>query len=75
MRQKDIIYQHLLDNGSITRMEAYTQYGITRLSGRIHDLRKEGKNIISTRERSRNRYGRMVVYDRYVLMQRKRDAE
>lgn len=67
MTHKERIYQHLLDNGSITSMEAYTQYGITRLSGRIHDLRKEGKNIISVRERSRNRYGRMVVYDRYVL--------
>lgn len=67
MRQKDIIYQHLVDNGSITSMEAYTQYGITRLSGRIHDLRKEGKNIVSIREKDRNRYGRMVVYDRYVL--------
>lgn len=68
MRQKDIIYQHLVDNGSITSMEAYTQYGITRLSGRIHDLRKEGKNIVSIREKDRNRYGRMIVYDRYVLM-------
>lgn len=67
MTQKEMIYQHLLDNGSITSMEAIANYGITRLSGRIHDLRKEGKKIISTREENTNRYGRKVVYDRYVL--------
>ena len=67
MTQKEMIYQHLLDNGSITSMEAIQHYGITRLSGRIHDLRKEGKKIISTREENTNRYGRKVVYDRYVL--------
>lgn len=47
-KQCQCILTHLMQFGSITTWEAIQQYGITRLSGRIFDLRKAGYNIITT---------------------------
>lgn len=47
-KQCEAILSHLMQFGSITTWEAIQQYGITRLSGRIFDLRKAGYNIITT---------------------------
>ena len=47
-KQCEAILNHLMQFGSITTWEAIQQYGITRLSGRIFDLRKAGYNIITT---------------------------
>lgn len=38
-------------------MQAFELYGITRLSGRIFDLRKAGHNIVSIDCDVTNRYG------------------
>ena len=48
-------------NGGITNAEAFRLYGITRLSGRIYELR-QGERCTSV-----NRYGKRVYYDLYVL--------
>lgn len=37
--QNKEILLHMIKNGSITTMEAFCEYGITRLSARIYDLR------------------------------------
>ena len=50
------------ERGSITTMEAFSMYGITRLSGRIYELRKEHR-IIGEKEVSES--GR--AYSRYRL--------
>lgn len=42
------ILKHLLDKGSITTFDAFSRYGITRLSGRIYDLKELGVKIDST---------------------------
>lgn len=42
------ILKHLLDKGNITTFDAFSRYGITRLSGRIYDLKDLGVNIDST---------------------------
>lgn len=47
-KQCEAILSHLMQHGSITTWEAIQQYGITRLSGRIFDLRKAGYKIITT---------------------------
>ena len=44
-KQCECILSHLMQHGSITTWEAIQQYGITRLSGRIFDLRKAGYKI------------------------------
>lgn len=40
--QEAVILKHLQEHGSITSYEAFMRYGITRLSGRIFDLRRKG---------------------------------
>ena len=40
MSQNAKILKHLKERGSITSMEAFREYGITRLSGRCLELRK-----------------------------------
>lgn len=53
--------------GSITSMEAFRKYGITRLSGRIYDLRAKGFNIVTSITYGTNRYGKPVKYAAYSL--------
>jgi len=45
--QNERIRQHLEHGLSITSIEAIQSYGITRLSGRIKDLKDAGMNISS----------------------------
>lgn len=67
MSQCNMILNHIISHGSITSMEAFELYGITRLSGRIFDLRERGHKIIGVKETGRNRYGQKVQYDRYMM--------
>lgn len=67
MTQNEKILRHLQDFGSITTMEAFTEYGCTRLSARIKDLRNDGHRIRTTFETAQNRYGDKVSYARYTL--------
>lgn len=45
--QEDIILDHMKNYRCITSMQAFELYHITRLSGRIHDLRREGYKIVT----------------------------
>lgn len=65
--QTNIVLFHLIQHGSITSMEAFTDYGITRLSAAVFTLRKRGYDIDTTIEHSTNRYGRKVSYAKYIL--------
>ena len=66
--QKDAVLNHLEEHGSITSMEAIQNYGATRLSAIIFNLRyKDGYDIETHMETAKNRYGRSVDYARYVL--------
>lgn len=67
LTQCDKVLRHLRDYGSITTMQAFTWYGITRLASRIYDLRQMGHDFERTFETSKNRYGEKVTYCRYTL--------
>ena len=67
MTQEQKILKHLCERGGITSMEAFQMYGITRLSARICDLRRQGVQIYNQRHKARNRDGETVYFDRYVL--------
>lgn len=67
LTQTDMILIHLKDSGGITSWEAIKEYGCTRLSARIYELRKRGYNIENERVYTRNRYRKPVSYVRYVL--------
>ena len=53
-------------------MEAFNVLGVTRLSGRIHDLRQKGYDIESETIESENRYGDKVRYYKYFLKKDKK---
>lgn len=61
------ILNHLEKNGSITSMEAFQLYGITRLAARIKELRDRGYDVVTLTMDSVNRYGEIVRYAKYVL--------
>jgi hypothetical protein len=66
-RQCDLILMHILKYGSITHLEAESEYGIARLAARIADLRREGHPITSEMVEGKNRRGEPTHYARYKL--------
>ena len=71
MTQYDRIIRHMEDYGSITPLEAMSEYGIMRLASRVNDLKNRGLDIRRVMESSKNRYGEPVCYARYYLEDRK----
>ena len=69
MTQKEAILNVLKSGESISSFEAFREFGITRLSAIIFDLRKQGYNIESEDEKTVNRFGGTVVFARYKLME------
>lgn len=65
--QKVRVLQHLKSHGSLTSMEAFEQYGITRLAAVIFDLRELGHDIRTLDMEGQNRYGEATRYAKYVL--------
>lgn len=65
--QCDRILRHIKDYGSITSLEAVTEYGVMRLASRINDLKRQGYSIISETQTSKNRYGETTHYSVYRL--------
>ena len=53
--------------GSITSWEAIVEFGATRLSAIIYNLRKKGYNIETNDVIVKNRYGNATVIAKYVL--------
>ena len=54
MTQNEMILEHMRLYGGITSMDAFRSYQITRLSGRIHELRQQGYKITTHKEKARN---------------------
>ena len=57
MTQCERLAAWLEKHGEIDPMTAWRELGIYRLGARIHDLRRRGWSIVSTRKRVTNRYG------------------
>ena len=62
-------YERILDYidrfGSISPMEAFSDLGITKLSTRIGEMRRDGIEFSQEWETRKNRYGDKVRYMRY----------
>lgn len=67
MTQNDMVLTHLKAHRSLSTYEAFTLYGITRLSARIADLRSVGHIILAERTSAVNRFGEKVNYCKYIL--------
>jgi hypothetical protein len=65
---KTRVKKYLEEFGSITSWEAIQQFGNTRLSATIFDLRDDGMKIESVNESSVNRYGEPTSFVRYTLI-------
>ena len=48
MTQREVIRQHLQEHGHITQREADMEYGVSRLSARIWELKRQGMKIETT---------------------------
>ena len=67
MTQCDMVLRHLKDFGTITSIEAITDYGILRFASRVSDLKRRGFRIKSERGAGVNRYGETTHYSIYSL--------
>lgn len=67
--QCERILRHLRDYGSISSLEAITEYGCMRLASRINDLKRQGYNISAERGKGQNRYGETTSFAVYRLVE------
>lgn len=67
LTQKEVVYNHLVDKGSISTMECYKKYNITDLQHAIYELRKDGMNISDKWEKPKRQMGWARKYKRYYL--------
>jgi hypothetical protein len=67
LTQCDKVLRHLQTYGSLTSLEAVTEYGILRLASRINDLKRMGHKISSSTESGKNRFGETTHYSVYKL--------
>lgn len=66
MTQCEIVLWHLENEGTLTRAQAMSLYGIVELPARICELKRRGYSIKSTKGTSHNRFG-TVHYNIYSL--------
>ena len=67
--QNTKVLNYMREHGSITSLEAFTDLSITRLSGRIYDLKQDGHIIKSEMEEHVNKAGEKTRYARYSLVE------
>ena len=61
------VLEHLQKYGTIESMQAINEYGATRLSAIIFDLRKRGYTIVTYMIEGTDRNGNNCRYARYVM--------
>lgn len=66
MTQKEQVLQHLKKNGTITSWDAIMEYGITRLSGVVYKLKKDGHKI-TTKTIVKKKGERTITFAEYRL--------
>lgn len=69
--QKDEIYWYLLEHGSITPLEALSEFGCMRLASRISELKKDGVEIRRELVGKKNSRGKMVYFAKYIIVRDK----
>lgn len=67
MTQHERILRHLESGYTLTQAEAFTEYGIGRLSSRICELRKLGYHIKGEFVTQKNRYDELCTFVRYSM--------
>lgn len=61
------VLQHLLKGNTITSLQAIREFGNTRLSDTVYQLRRKGYNIQDKWIKTKNRYGESTPVKEYYL--------
>lgn len=69
MNKTQAVLEHLKKHGTITSLEAIDQYGATRLSAIIFNLRGRGYKIDTVDMPFTDRFGTNATYGKYILQQ------
>lgn len=67
--QADRLLKYIRDFGSITRYQAMLDLGIANATSVIDTLRKNGYNIVADMQKTKNRYGEIVHYAKWILVE------
>ena len=67
MNKHKAVLEWLKTHASISSMEAIENFGATRLSAIVFDLRKRGYNIETVMVDGRDRFGNQMKFARYYL--------
>lgn len=62
------VFDYMVEFGSITSLEAFTDLGETRLSGAIFELKKKGVNIGAEDIKVKNRYCENRIVTKYFVL-------
>lgn len=65
--QREQVLDYIREFGSITSFDAFVDLGIVCLPKRISELKRDGYTFDIKIEKSKNRYGKLVFYNRYSL--------
>lgn len=65
MTHKERVLEYLKRYGSISSMEAISEFGNTRLADTIFRIKKDGHRIRTESEKAKNRYGESTTFARY----------
>lgn len=68
MTQEERVLRHMKQFDGITSWEAFCDYGITRLSAKIFNLRERGYKIEGEWGEKTNRFGELVRFKKYKLV-------
>jgi len=67
MSQEDKVLSFLKEGNSITSLDAFRFWGITRISAHIHSLKNQGFDIVREDIRVKNREGKKATVGRWYL--------
>lgn len=67
MNRAERVLDYIKEFGSITQLDAIRDLGYTRLAPAISEIKQMGYKVVSKREQSKNRRGKIVSYSRYSL--------
>lgn len=63
--QAKLVLRFMQEHGAITSLEAFMNFGITRLAAVIHMMRKSGLDVVTEMITTKNRYGQTCHVARY----------
>lgn len=65
--QEEKVLEYIRRYGKITTLDAFKDLGITRLSAKIFNLKRQGHNITGEFRTEKNRFGQYICYKIYRL--------